>query len=62
MVGPGENLPEMKDFSLVSAPYTYDQRTTGTLGILGPSRMEYEKTISLVDYVAKLFGQILGNN
>ena len=34
----------------------------GDLGILGPARMEYEQAISLVDYVAKLFGEILSNN
>jgi heat-inducible transcriptional repressor len=59
VIGLEKHLPEMKDFSLVSAPYTYDQRTTGTLGILGPSRMEYEKAIGLVDFVAKLFGSLL---
>lgn len=58
-IGLEEHIPGMKDWSLITSRYLYDHRTAGTLGILGPSRMEYAKAISLVDYVAKLFGRIL---
>lgn len=58
-IGLEDHIPGMKDWSLITSRYLYDQRMAGTLGILGPSRMEYAKAISLVDYVAKLFGRIL---
>ncbi len=61
-IGLEKHIPGMMDLALISSPYSYDRGVTGTLGILGPSRMEYEKAISLVDYVAKLFGQLLANN
>jgi transcriptional regulator of heat shock response len=52
----------MRDWALVSSPYLHNQKVIGGLGILGPSRMEYEKTICLVGYVAKLFSELLPNN
>jgi heat-inducible transcriptional repressor len=52
----------MSNWTLITSPYQYDRHMTGTLGILGPSRMEYDRAISLVDYVAKLFGQLMEKN
>jgi heat-inducible transcriptional repressor len=62
VIGLERHLPGMQDWALISSPYFYDDKMIGSLGILGPSRMEYEKTIGLVDYVAKLFGEILSSN
>ena len=61
-IGLEKHLPGLEDWALVASPYTSQQGLTGGLGIIGPSRMEYEKAISLVDYVAKLFGEILSRN
>jgi heat-inducible transcriptional repressor len=61
-IGLDKHLPGLGDWSLVASPYSYDDGLIGSLGIIGPSRMEYEKAISLVDYVAKLFGKILSRN
>ncbi|MFQ5928257.1 MAG: heat-inducible transcriptional repressor HrcA [Acidobacteriota bacterium] len=61
-IGLEKHIPEMGDWALISSPYVYQQRMLGGLGVLGPSRMEYEKAISLVDYVAKLFGKLLSAN
>jgi heat-inducible transcriptional repressor len=60
-IGLEKHLPGMRDWALVSSSYPYHQGT-GILGILGPSRMEYEKAIGLVDYMAKLFGKILSRD
>jgi heat-inducible transcriptional repressor len=60
-IGLEKHLPGLGDWALVASPYSH-QGLTGTLGVIGPSRMEYEKAISLVDYVAKLFGEILSRN
>jgi heat-inducible transcriptional repressor len=60
-IGLDKHLPGMRDWALVSSPYAY-YKGTGVLGILGPSRMEYEKAVGLVDYMAKLFGKILSRD
>jgi heat-inducible transcriptional repressor len=61
-IGLEKHIPGMRDWTLITSPYRCDGQTSGTLSILGPSRMEYDRAISLVDYVARLFGQIMGNN
>jgi heat-inducible transcriptional repressor len=53
------HIPEMRGWAMISSPYLYRERVAGSLGILGPRRMKYDKGISLVGYVARLFGQIL---
>jgi len=61
-IGLEEEIPGMGDWALVSSPYVYNQRAIGGLGILGPSRMEYENAISLVHYVARLFTTLFQSN
>jgi len=58
-IGLENHLPGMKNWSLIASTYTFDSHSSGSIGILGPSRMEYSRTISLVDSVARLFGQVL---
>jgi heat-inducible transcriptional repressor len=56
----GENaLPGIEDCTLITSRYVVDENTKGSLGILGPMRMEYDRAIALVDYVARLFGRVL---
>jgi heat-inducible transcriptional repressor len=49
----GENL------ALISAPYSRDDMAQGSLGVLGPTRMHYERAITAVAYVAQLFSEAL---
>ena len=49
----GENL------ALISAPYMTNHLVQGTLGVLGPTRMHYERAITAVAYVAQLFSETL---
>ena len=58
----GENeFNEMKDCSVIAAPYSRENFTLGTLGIIGPTRMDYLSIIPIVDYTAKIVGKILEN-
>jgi heat-inducible transcriptional repressor len=58
----GENeFNEMKDCSVIAAPYSRENFTLGTLGIIGPTRMDYPSIIPIVDYTAKIVGKILEN-
>jgi heat-inducible transcriptional repressor len=45
--------------SLVTSSYSIDDETVGVLGVIGPTRMAYEKVIPLVDVTAKLLGSAL---
>ena len=58
-IGDDSELTSELDFSLVAAPYRAGERTVGSLGILGPSRMEYDKVIPLVEYLADTLSEAL---
>jgi heat-inducible transcriptional repressor len=45
--------------SIVAAPYATDDDTMGVLGVIGPTRMAYERVIPIVDVAAKLLGRAL---
>jgi heat-inducible transcriptional repressor len=49
----------LDDISVVTAPYMLDNRVVGVLGIIGPTRMAYERVIPIVDLTAKLLGSAL---
>ena len=44
---------------VVSAPYLVDGRVVGTLGVIGPTRMAYDRMIQIVDITARLVGSAL---
>ena len=47
--------------SLVTAPYTIDGQVAGVLGVIGPTRMAYQRIIPLVSETARLLGTGLGS-
>ncbi|MEN8167717.1 MAG: HrcA family transcriptional regulator, partial [Pseudomonadota bacterium] len=47
--------------SIVTAPYQVDGEIVGMLGVIGPTRMHYERVIPLVDVTAKILGAALKN-
>ncbi len=49
----------LDDISVVTAPYMQDNNVIGVLGIIGPTRMAYERVIPIVDVTAKLLGSAL---
>jgi heat-inducible transcriptional repressor len=49
----------LDDISVVTAPYMLDNKVVGVLGIIGPTRMAYERVIPIVDVTAKLLGSAL---
>lgn len=50
---------DIKDCSVIAAPYTLSGRKIGTVGVLGPTRMDYAKVISVVDYLTKNLSRAL---
>jgi heat-inducible transcriptional repressor len=61
-IGGESALVPVQDMSVVTAPYTVGGRIVGTLGVVGPTRMAYERVIPIVDMTAKLLGQALSHS
>jgi heat-inducible transcriptional repressor len=59
LIGDDSDLTSELDFSLVGTSYGVGQQALGTLGILGPSRMDYEKIIPLVHYLGETVSRAL---
>jgi heat-inducible transcriptional repressor len=59
LIGGEGNWEELRDFSIVLARYGAPDLATGTLGVLGPIRMPYGRTISTVRFVASLLSDLV---
>ena len=58
-IGQEAGYSVLDDCSVISAPYSVDGRVLGVLGVIGPTRMAYERVIPIVDVTAKLLGAAL---
>jgi heat-inducible transcriptional repressor len=58
-IGVDELSDAGEHLALIAAPYACHDRVQGSLGVLGPMRMHYERAITAVAYVAKVFGKTL---
>jgi heat-inducible transcriptional repressor len=58
--GESEVVP-YEDLSIVSAPYEVNGQIVGTLGVIGPTRMAYDRMIQIVDITSRLVGNALSN-
>jgi heat-inducible transcriptional repressor len=58
-IGAEANLPDLTDISVVAASYGGEGRPLGTIGVIGPSRMNYSKVIPLVDFTAEVITEAL---
>ena len=47
---------------MITAPYTADGQIVGTLAVVGPKRMDYERVIPIVDITARLLGNALSQH
>jgi heat-inducible transcriptional repressor len=58
-IGGESQIVPMEELSVVSAPYEVDGQVVGTLGVIGPTRMAYDRMIQIVDITARLVGNAL---
>ena len=58
-IGGESNLVPLDEMSMVVAPYEVHGKVVGTLGVIGPTRMAYERMIPIVDITAKLLSSAL---
>jgi heat-inducible transcriptional repressor len=61
-IGGESQLVPLDEMSLVVAPYEVDGKVVGTLGVIGPTRMAYERVIPIVDITAKLLSNVLSQS
>ena len=59
LIGGESNQPEMIDTSVVLVRYSMGRQTRGTLGVIGPTRMDYPKIVSNLQYLAQSVGGML---
>jgi heat-inducible transcriptional repressor len=58
-IGGESQVVPFEELSIVSAPYEVDGHVVGTLGVIGPTRMAYDRMIQIVDITARLMGSAL---
>jgi heat-inducible transcriptional repressor len=58
-IGGESGLVPLDECSVVTAPYDVDGQVVGTVGVIGPTRMAYERVIPIVDITAKLLSGAL---
>ncbi|MDG5974959.1 heat-inducible transcription repressor [Hydrogenophaga taeniospiralis CCUG 15921] len=61
-IGGESQVVPFEDLSVVTAPYEVDGQVVGTLGVIGPQRMSYERMIQIVDVTAKLVSNALSHS
>ncbi len=58
-IGGESGITTLDECSVVTAPYEVDGKVVGTVGVIGPTRMAYERVIPIVDITAKLLSSAL---
>jgi heat-inducible transcriptional repressor len=61
-VGAESGLASLEECSVITAPYSADGKVIGTLAVVGPKRMDYQRVIPIVDITARLLGNALSQN
>ena len=61
-IGGESQVIPYQELSVVTAPYELDGKVVGTLGVIGPMRMPYEKMIQIVDITSKLVSTALSHS
>jgi len=58
-IGEASGYETLRDCSIITSPYKVDDEVVGVLGVIGPTRLPYDKVIPIVDVTAQLLGSAL---
>jgi heat-inducible transcriptional repressor len=58
-IGSENSIDELRDCSIVVAPYKVDGEIAGTVGVLGPTRMDYRQALAAVEAISQQLGDVL---
>jgi heat-inducible transcriptional repressor len=61
-IGGESQIVPFEELSVVSAPYEVDGQVVGTLGVIGPTRMPYDRMIQIVDITSRLVSNALSHH
>ena len=61
-IGEESGYSAFESCSVITAPYKVSEEVVGVLGVIGPTRMAYDRVIPLVDVTAKLLGSLLSSD
>jgi len=62
VIGLDQALPSMRNLVLIGAPARIGGEVMGSLAVIGPTRMDYQHTITAVSYIARLFDKVLNES
>ena len=62
VIGLDQALPSMRNFVLIGAPARVGGEVMGSLAVIGPTRLDYQHTMSAVSYFARLFDKVLNES
>jgi heat-inducible transcriptional repressor len=62
VIGLDKTLPSMSNFVLIGAPARVGNEVMGSLAVIGPTRIDYQHTMTAVSYIARLFDKILNES
>jgi heat-inducible transcriptional repressor len=62
VIGLDQALPSMQNFVLIGAPARVGGEVMGSLAVIGPTRLDYQHTMSAVSYIARLFDKLLNES
>jgi heat-inducible transcriptional repressor len=62
VIGLDQALPSMQNFVLIGAPARVNGEVMGSLAVIGPTRLDYQHTMSAVSYIARLFDTLLNES
>ena len=62
VIGLDETLPGMRNFVLIGAPARVGGEVMGSLAVIGPTRLDYQHTMSAVSYITRLFDKLLNES
>jgi heat-inducible transcriptional repressor len=62
VIGLDQAMPSMQSFVLIGAPARVGKDMMGSLAVIGPTRMDYQHTMTAVSYIARLFDKILNES
>jgi len=60
-IGGESHVVPFEELSVVSAPYEIDGKVVGTLGVIGPTRMAYDRMIEIVDITSRMVTHVLSH-
>ena len=59
-IGSESELAPTSKVSIIASPYGTDERVLGAVGVIGPTRMNYQRVIPLVSFTAQVLSKLIG--